>query len=99
MLVHLATIDPEALAELDIGLLDDFLEQGLTLKQRQPPEVVTPGAAAIIAASRLKRVSRQTKNPAISCGAWFIVKVLIQSIKCAADSLTIPWLNGDFETI
>jgi hypothetical protein len=37
----LATIDLEALAELDIGFVDDFLEQGLTLKQRQPPEVVT----------------------------------------------------------
>ena len=38
--VHLATIDLETLAELDIGLGDDFLEQGLTLEQRPLPEVV-----------------------------------------------------------
>ena len=40
VLVHLGTIDLEALAELDIGLGDDFLEQGLTLKQRQLPQVL-----------------------------------------------------------
>src|ERR1700675_4106840 len=40
VLVHLATIDLEALAELDVGLGDDFIEQGLTLEQRQIPEVV-----------------------------------------------------------
>jgi hypothetical protein len=41
VLVHLATVELEALAELNIGLGDDFLEQGLTLKQRQLPEVIT----------------------------------------------------------
>jgi len=35
VLVHLATIDLEALAGLDIGLEDDFLEEGLTFEQRQ----------------------------------------------------------------
>jgi hypothetical protein len=40
VLVHLATIDLEALAELDVGLVDDFLEQGLTLEQRQFPQIV-----------------------------------------------------------
>src|SRR5712691_989165 len=40
VLVHLAAIDPEALAELDIGLGDDFLEQGLTFEQRQLPQIV-----------------------------------------------------------
>src|SRR5450755_3636968 len=37
VLVHLATIDLEGLAELDVGLGDDLLEQGLTLEQRQIP--------------------------------------------------------------
>jgi hypothetical protein len=41
----------------------------------------------------------ETKNPAISCGAWFIVKDLIQSIQRAANGLTNPWLNGAFEMI
>jgi len=41
----------------------------------------------------------ETKNPAISCGAWFIVKDFIQSMQRAAYGLTITWLNGDFETI
>ena len=41
MLVHLATIDLEALAGLDIGLEDDFLEEGLTFEQRQLQQVVT----------------------------------------------------------
>src|ERR1700680_1770167 len=40
VLVHLATIDLEALAELDVGLGDDLLERGLTLEQRQIPQVV-----------------------------------------------------------
>src|SRR6266851_9380086 len=40
VLVHLAAIDLEALAELDIGFGDDFLEQGLTLEQRQLPKIV-----------------------------------------------------------
>src|SRR6266581_849644 len=40
VLVHLTTIDLEALAELDIGFGDDFPEQTLTLEQRQPPEVI-----------------------------------------------------------
>jgi hypothetical protein len=40
VLVHLATIDLEALAELDVGLAGDLLEQGLTLELRQLPDVV-----------------------------------------------------------
>jgi hypothetical protein len=36
VLVDLATIDLEALAELDIGLGDDFLEQGLTARIAAP---------------------------------------------------------------
>jgi len=40
VLVHLTTIDLEALAELDIGFGDDFPEQTFTLEQRQPPEVI-----------------------------------------------------------
>src|SRR5450631_2225635 len=32
VLVHLAVVDLEALAELDIGLGNNFLEQGLTLE-------------------------------------------------------------------
>src|SRR5713226_10764172 len=40
VLVHLAAIDLEALAVLNIGLGDDLLEQGLTLEQRQLPKVV-----------------------------------------------------------
>ncbi len=40
MLIHLAAIDLEALAELDIGLGDDLLEQCLALEERQLPQVV-----------------------------------------------------------
>src|SRR5882724_5919523 len=40
VLVHLGTIDLKALAELDIGLGDDLVEQRLTLEQRHLPQVV-----------------------------------------------------------
>ena len=40
MLVHLATIDLEALTELDIGLGDDLLEQHLALDQGQLSQVM-----------------------------------------------------------
>jgi hypothetical protein len=37
--VHLWSIDLEALAELDVGAVDDLLQVGLALDQRQPPQI------------------------------------------------------------
>jgi hypothetical protein len=39
--VHLAAVDIEALAELDVGAVNDLLEVGLAFDQRQPPEIAT----------------------------------------------------------
>jgi hypothetical protein len=41
----------------------------------------------------------EIKNPAITCGAWFMVKGLNQSMQRAANGLTNDWLNGAFDTL
>ena len=38
--IHLATIDLEALAELDVGAVDDLFQVRLALDQRQLPQIV-----------------------------------------------------------
>jgi hypothetical protein len=38
--VHVRTVDLEALAELDVGAIDDLLKLGLAFDQRRPPEVI-----------------------------------------------------------
>jgi hypothetical protein len=66
---------------------------------RQPLTGMTWHVHLRMTSKILRRGFYETKNPAISCGAWFMVKGLIQSMQRAANGLTNTWLNGAFDTL
>jgi hypothetical protein len=69
VLVHLAAIDLEALAVLDIRLEDDLLEQSLALEQRQLAQVVIERSEVSAARMLTKRSHCRETLSSLSVGA------------------------------